>query len=235
MSWYYWALLVTLWVGAGLLSVFLLLHRRGHRESAWYIIGAVLGPLFAPIAAERARRRSTVLDRHVEAVAAGNGRSPDGRMSVLVGVDGSAESDQAVHDAARLVAPVAGRILLVTVVGADSAEQEDAEEMRSAGQLLRRYVSQLPADGATVETEILSGQPVQAILDAAEAEHVDLLVVGRRGRGLSERLLGSVAQKLTSDARHPVLLASPPDPARRQAADRNTANAIGRPDPAPGG
>ncbi len=45
----------------------------------------------------------------------------------------------------------------------------------------------------------------------ADAEGVDLVVVGRRGRGLSRTLLGSAAATLTTDARCPVLLAAPPD------------------------
>lgn len=210
MTWLYWVLVVALWVGTGVLGVLLLLHRRGYRDGAWYILGAVLGPLFAPIAAERARPGSAVLHRHVEPAAAAGGRAAGGGLRVLVGVDGSPGSERAVLDAARLVAPAAGRIILVTVVDAGCADHGDAEQTAWARRLLRRCADQARAAGATVETEIVSGEPVQALRDLADAEDVDLVVVGRCGRGVSRRLVGSVADQLSASARQPVLLAAPP-------------------------
>jgi nucleotide-binding universal stress UspA family protein len=60
-----------------------------------------------------------------------------------------------------------------------------------------------------VETQIVAGQPGAALLELADAEDVDLVVVGRRGRGLSRAVLGSAAAALTTGARCPVLLAGP--------------------------
>lgn len=207
MTWVWVTLLVLLWAGSGIVGVVLLLNRRGHRESSWYILGAILGPLFVPIAAERARRHSDVLERHVESTS--SGESPHARPCVLVGVDGSPESDQAVRDAARLVAPTAGRILLVTVVDADSAEYPDDRALVRARSLVERNTADLAAGAAVVETDILSGEPAQALLEFAAAEDADLIVVGRRGKGLSHAVLGSVAEHIGERARGPVLLGSP--------------------------
>ncbi len=68
-----------------------------------------------------------------------------------------------------------------------------------------------------VETQIVAGQPAAALLELADAEDADLLVVGRRGRGPSRTVLGSAAAVLTTGARCPVLLAGPPDDRTRGA------------------
>ncbi|WP_051515611.1 universal stress protein [Candidatus Blastococcus massiliensis] len=207
MSWLPWTLLVLVWVGSGVAAVMFLLHRRGHRDGTWYLLGAALGPLFIPIAYERSAMKSVVLERQGEA-ATGRDGSADGEMHVLVGVDGSPESEQAVRDAARFVGGARGRVVLASVVGADSAEREDDEDRDRARELLAREGARL-GTATTVETRIVAGLPARALLELAEAEGIDLIVVGRRGRGLSRAVLGSVAQQLSSSSPYPVLLAAP--------------------------
>ncbi len=208
MSSPYWALLLVPWVATGLGAVVLLLYRRGHREGSWLLLGGVLGPLMLPIAVERTAQESRRLDRQVEPT--GGGAGPGRRPAVLIGVDGSPESEEAVRAAARLVAPAAGRLVLATVVSADAADGGHDDECEHARDLLSRYRRRLPQGPAAVETQILSGQQAAALLALAETEGVDLVVVGRRGRGLSRTVLGSAASTLTADARCPVLLAAPP-------------------------
>ncbi len=209
MSVPYWVLFLVGWVAVGMVAVVLVLYRRGHREGSWLLLGAVLGPLILPIAVERARRSSQRLERRVEPTVddADPGRGP----CVLIGVDGSPESEEAVRAAVRLVAPVAGRVLLTTVVSADAADGGRDHHLASARDLLSRHRQELPGGTVAVETQIVAGQPGAALLELADAEDVDLVVVGRRGRGLSRTVLGSAAATLTTDARCPVLLAGPPD------------------------
>lgn len=205
----YWTLLLVPWVVTGIGAVVLLLYRRGHREGSWLLLGGVLGPLMLPIAIERASRTTRRLDRRVEPVVeeAGPGRRP----AVLIGVDGSPESAEAVRAAARLVAPAAGRLLLATVVSVDAVDGVQGDECARARDLLSRHRRQLPQGQAVIETQILAGQPAAALLELAGTEDVDLIVVGRRGRGLSRTVLGSAASTLSASARCPVLLAAPPD------------------------
>lgn len=99
---------VLLWVLIGLAAALLVLGRRGYRSELGYLVGAVLGPLFVPIAMERGRRVT------VDTGTPARRESSDG-ITVLVGVDGSAESDSAVREAARLFAPGGALILLVRV------------------------------------------------------------------------------------------------------------------------
>jgi nucleotide-binding universal stress UspA family protein len=202
----YWSLLLLPWMATGVVAVVLLLYRRGHRERTWLLIGAVLGPLVVPIVVERGRRGPQRLDRREERAVGDGVRRP----CVLIGVDGSPGSEEAVRAAAGLVAPAAGRIVLATVVSADAVERSRDDECAHAQALLSWYRGQLPEGPAVVETQVAAGQPAAALLDLADAEGADLIVVGRRGRGLSRAVLGSAAATLSTSARCPVLLAAPP-------------------------
>ena len=211
MSWPYWIVIALAWALVGLAAA-AYLHRRGHRDRTWFLVGSLLGPLFVPIAAERTRGATRTLERH-----GGPGSAADDTargVAVLVGVDGSAESDQAVRDAGRLVAAGARRVLLVAVLDADSAEHGGEEARRQARRLLADRAGWLPGDGATVATAVAAGPPARALLDLADTEDVDVLVVGRRGTGVSRAVIGSVAEHITAHATRPVLLAAPP-PGRR--------------------
>jgi nucleotide-binding universal stress UspA family protein len=200
-------LIVLLWLLLGLGAALMFLGRRGYRGRAWYFLGAALGPLFVPIAMERGRRATHVLER-TSAEGAGTGN----QVTVLVGVDGSAESDQAVRDAARPFGPAHARIVLATVADPDVAEFGDDARRQEWHDLLAERADWLCPQGPAPVLEVLCGQPDVVLLEAAGAEAADALVIGRRGRGLSHRLLGSVAQSLTRRATIPVLLAGPATP-----------------------
>jgi len=60
--------------------------------------------------------------------------------------------------------------------------------------------------GVEVEHHLLSGAPGLAICEFAEAEGVDLLVIGSHGRtGLSRVLMGSISEQIVRNAPCPVL------------------------------
>ncbi|MDQ4093650.1 MAG: universal stress protein [Actinomycetota bacterium] len=209
MAWLY-MLFVVLWVLGGMTAVVFLLWRRGHRDRRWFLLGAILGPLFAPIAAERAWTRSTSIESRRMSAVVSDAQAWSNGLAVLVGVDGSPESDQAVRDAARLVVGSAGRVVLAVVVDADGAERGDEQQWQQARALLDDRAGWLPQDSVMLDTEIAAGEPTRALLDLVEREKIDLLVVGRRGAGLSRRVLGSVAMQVSSQATCCVMLGAPP-------------------------
>jgi nucleotide-binding universal stress UspA family protein len=64
-----------------------------------------------------------------------------------------------------------------------------------------------------VETRLVSGYPIETILDSVRAAGAELVAVGTHGPTLIERLLvGSVASGVLHDARVAVLAAPPPEP-----------------------
>ena len=189
---------ILLWT-LGLVAGFWMV-RRGH-DPRWIYLGALLGPIFVPIAVERVRNHPTVVGDPPIPVRNGN-------LRVLVGFDGSPESQEAVAAAHRLFDPRTTTLVLAQVLSYDAAEDTSHPDVDAARHRLAEAVVELVAPGASFE--VLAGPPAETLCTLAREQDMDLLVVGRRGRGLSQRFLGSVAEKVVKDARLPVLVAHTP-------------------------
>lgn len=80
------------------------------------------------------------------------------------------------------------------------------ELMKQATRALVDLKSRVAQRGITVQTRITNGIPSQEILAAAEADDVELIVVGTRGKtGLEHVVLGSTAERIIRTAPCPVL------------------------------
>jgi nucleotide-binding universal stress UspA family protein len=79
-------------------------------------------------------------------------------------------------------------------------------------QLQQMLVKVLPSDpNVRYEHKLLVGDPASAIVQAAEDEKVDFIVLGTHGRtGLSRLLMGSVAENVVRKAKCPVLTVKHP-------------------------
>ena len=132
--------------------------------------------------------------------------------SILCGVDGSDSSVETARLAARLAvaAGVEVRLQHVTPVFAGDErewtlddDEPDPIEIESAAQAAR-------AGGARLIRERALGRPEYAIVETAERDGVDLVVVGsRRLSGVARVLLGSVSEYVAIHAHCSVLLARP--------------------------
>jgi nucleotide-binding universal stress UspA family protein len=96
-------------------------------------------------------------------------------------------------------------------IAVESAEAAVAAERAQAETVLAALKVGLEAAGVkSVRTSILEGHPGTAIVDAATAEHVDVIVMATHGRsGLGRAVLGSVADHVVGHAGCPVLLVRP--------------------------
>lgn len=85
-------------------------------------------------------------------------------------------------------------------------DQMDHEELRKS------LVAVMPTDPAVpCVHKLLIGDPAEAILQLAQADHVDLIVMGTHGRtGLTRLLMGSVAEAVVRRAKCPVLTVKEP-------------------------
>lgn len=141
---------------------------------------------------------------------------------VVVPLDGSDLARRALPIASGLATRLGVPLRLVTAVelpraggsmaglglepgfGAGS-EELYARMQAEATQILEEMRRGLGVDGTAIETEVLAGNPADAIIQDAGA--ADVVVMTSRGRGGVERLLlGSVAEKLVRSGRGPVLL-----------------------------
>lgn len=138
--------------------------------------------------------------------------------TIVVGVDGSDTSTSAAASAADMARHWKARLMLVTVVrppegwwgiGGQPPTPEALAEAVTKGQedVLGNLEDDLDLDGLEYELVGEIGDPTNQLLAICESNDADLLVIGRRGAGLAERvLLGSVADRLTHHSKIPVLV-----------------------------
>jgi len=88
------------------------------------------------------------------------------------------------------------------------AEEGDREELR------KTLVKVLPTDAKIpFQHKLLVGDPATAVVEVAEQEGADFIVMGTHGRsGLSRLLMGSVAEAIVRKAKCPVLTVKHPGP-----------------------
>jgi universal stress protein A len=140
--------------------------------------------------------------------------------TIALATDLSTASDQATNRAIELAGRMGTRLLVINVLerrrlsGVGSHDRDDqarAEREQALLPLIRRARNA----GAQAEYIIWPGDPGSGILAAVEAEQVDLLVVGTRGRDRAGRLLlGSVSDHLVRRAGCPVLVVRARQPER---------------------
>ncbi len=124
--------------------------------------------------------------------------------TILLATDASPASEAAEGQAIELAARLGGRLVIVSVIsGPPSA--------RSARQLaVEGLVQRARAAGAQAEGLTWEGDAGETIVEAAQAELVDLIVVGTHERGAVGRLfLGSVSDHIVRHARCPVMVVRP--------------------------
>ena len=85
---------------------------------------------------------------------------------------------------------------------------EDLE--RQASQELAQVVPEAESAGVEVARLVAVGSPYRIIIDMAEAEQVDLIVMATAGRtGFSRLVMGSIAERVVRTASCPVLTTRP--------------------------
>lgn len=193
------------WVLCGLFTAFAM-RRRGHDFLVWLAIGVVLGPLVIPIAIEKARHDPEV-DSDFQR------REYPGAFDVLVGLDHSHDSAQALRSAIALFGDQLSSVTLATVLDYESHESySGAQSREEAEEFLTKAAASV--SHPDVRTEVLFGRPDRALTEFAKSNHVELIVVGPRGHGASEAMFGSVTRSLVSDSEVPVYVGKVNDPVR---------------------
>ncbi|MCX5243087.1 universal stress protein [Streptomyces prunicolor] len=143
---------------------------------------------------------------------------------ITAGVDGSAESLAALAWAGREAVRRGLALRVVHVwryeehqaLDAGDRDTQDRWVRDAADEAAREVAERHP--GLDITTDVLEGDPVEALTAAADAE---LLVLGSRGHGpVVGFLLGSVGQQVIADSVRPVVLVRAGDEAAGEAAGR---------------
>ena len=140
---------------------------------------------------------------------------------ILIPLDGSDQSEQALDIAYPLAKAFGAELLLVGVLDLtagmygvcaetlQSLDLKDQLETLLAG-TLDRALARVQAQDLSVRRFLEVGIPHEEIAGVAECEQVDLIVMTTHGRkGLSHLLLGSVTEKVLRTSPCPVLVVRP--------------------------
>jgi nucleotide-binding universal stress UspA family protein len=130
--------------------------------------------------------------------------------SILAPTDFSDLSANGVRYACQLAKEMGAALIIFNVVVLDESNAVNKREIEQHKKRLEEFVTEKVADagvGLKVRQMVDAGQPFGAIVDCAEKEGVDLIVMSSHGRsGLSRMLIGSVTDKILRGASCPVLV-----------------------------
>ena len=137
---------------------------------------------------------------------------------IVVGIDGSADSQAALQWALDMAKGMGSTVTVVYAVDLPSLYPEPAvtllfddgwrKTMRM--EVEKTWCRPLREAGIRYRAVMEDGRAASVISRVAQAEGADIIVVGRRGRGgVAELLLGSVSHELVLRSRIPVLVIEP--------------------------
>lgn len=136
---------------------------------------------------------------------------------ILVPIDGSESSKASLKQAMRLGERFGSKLIIFTVVPELAVFEEyptnypfSEDIVRAnttrAEQLLAQVKAEMTYEGE-IETCFETGSPATEIVNYADENNVDLIVIGNRGLGaFSRTLLGSVSNKVLNHAKTNVLV-----------------------------
>lgn len=143
---------------------------------------------------------------------------------ILVAFDGSEGSFTALHNGNEIARHTGAELTLLYVtnemvlplyggvhpggVASSTVEVREAEilEQSHGEEILNRALGRVDPDIKTT-TAILHGDPTTTICGYADSHNIDLIVIGNRGHsGFKKFFLGSVSQKVVSNAHQAVLV-----------------------------
>jgi nucleotide-binding universal stress UspA family protein len=137
--------------------------------------------------------------------------------AIVVGTDGSDTAAQALHEAGDLAKSTGAKLHIVSAyvpaAGIHTSGSGSARENWMVGpdvqvdSVLAQAAGAMHAQGIEAESHARKGDPADALLNVADEQDADLIVVGNRGMAGAKRfLLGSVPDKISHHAPCSVLI-----------------------------
>ena len=126
---------------------------------------------------------------------------------IVAGTDGSATATLAMDRTGELAKALGAPVHVVCVPSALEAHEWPARI--SAQQIVAEASDRLRSHGVEVQThlpKVLQGEAALALVGVAEQEHAQMLVVGNKGMTGIRRLMGSLPNRVSHEARCDVLI-----------------------------
>lgn len=144
------------------------------------------------------------------------------RGPIVVGTDGSERAERAVDRAGELAKSLAVNVHVVSSYKEDFspsigpgargvpvpvAQVRGEGEQRSRAQhYVARAQQRLARDGVESETHVWPGEPAEALVQLADEQGAQMIIVGNRGMAGARRVLGSVPNRVSHHASCDVLI-----------------------------
>lgn len=131
---------------------------------------------------------------------------------ILIATDGSDEADVAVEHGLDLAAAFDAEVHAIYVVETSASyiitvglNDEEMEEYREYGKaVVTDVVERAERRGLSGVGVLKTGKIAEEVVDYAESENVDSVVVAERGHGAIDKYLGSNAEKIIRMSSRPV-------------------------------
>jgi nucleotide-binding universal stress UspA family protein len=129
--------------------------------------------------------------------------------SIVVGTDGSETAERAVERAGVIARALGATVHVVSGYSRDPAPVgERGGERANANQSVDRARQRLANLGVESEGHMWPGEAGRALVQVAEEQGAQMIVVGNRGMTGARRVLGSVPNHVSHHARCDVLIVS---------------------------
>ena len=126
---------------------------------------------------------------------------------ILVGTDGSDSATKAVSHAAEMAEAMGSELVLIHVYPPPRSDvgstfgRADAYPGQEIGQAVLRDAEKNFGGKVKIKSVLREGDPAEGLIDVAEEENIDLIIVGNRGMtGAKRFLLGSVPNQVSHHA-----------------------------------
>ncbi|MDI1472350.1 MAG: universal stress protein [Thermodesulfovibrio sp.] len=132
---------------------------------------------------------------------------------ILVPTDGSANAEKAINKAIEMIKKEEAELIILNVaedfcpVGLDQMDCQTIRElvMKESKNIIASTLEKIKKEGINARGVVEVGAPAETIIDFAEKEKVDEIIIASHGRrGLKKFLMGSVAKKVLEGASCPV-------------------------------
>ncbi|HII81161.1 MAG TPA: universal stress protein [Methanosarcina sp.] len=139
------------------------------------------------------------------------------RRQILIATDGSETANEAADFGIEMVGCSGAKVYALYVIDISPYRsvsldkiwsKEVLDEYERVGHEATSYIERIgKAAGVEVESRVLKGHPAEKIINFAEDNNIDMIIVGSLGKGRYERaVLGSVSDKIIRYSKVPVLV-----------------------------
>ncbi|UCH58482.1 MAG: universal stress protein, partial [Anaerolineales bacterium] len=152
----------------------------------------------------------------VQALDEGNGAEPKIER-IMAALDGSIYSENVLPYARAISKAFGSELILMSVpavpgvesyrAAADVVETIRSKAVENMQKFLEAVARSLREDGLNVRTLVTGSMPARTIIEAAEQEEADMIMLTSRGRGgLALLMMGSVAQRVVQNTPGPIFM-----------------------------